>query len=157
MHQRSGRAATCRPTAPESRNPRCTAAGHVAEGLQSSDRVFEGHYTSAHVNNAQLERRVSVAAWDGDRLTVYASTQGISNCQRDLAADLKIPAEHVRVVCEFMGGGFGNKNQCHDFDLMAAVLAKQAERTSAPRADAEGGLRRRSRPLADEPVPTRSA
>jgi len=109
--------------------PEVYRRGSVAEGLRSSDQVFEGHYTSAHVNNAQLERRVSVAAWDGDRLTVYASTQGISNCQRDLAADLKIPAEHVRVVCEFMGGGFGNKNQCHDFDLMAAVLSKQA---SAP-------------------------
>jgi CO/xanthine dehydrogenase Mo-binding subunit/aerobic-type carbon monoxide dehydrogenase small subunit (CoxS/CutS family) len=106
--------------------PEVYRRGSVAEGFQSSDRVFEGHYTSAHVNNAQLERRVSLATWDGDKLTVYASTQGISNCQRDLAADLKIPAEHVRVVCEFMGGGFGNKNQCHDFDLMAAVLSKQA-------------------------------
>jgi CO/xanthine dehydrogenase Mo-binding subunit/aerobic-type carbon monoxide dehydrogenase small subunit (CoxS/CutS family) len=106
--------------------PETYRRGNVAEGFQASDRVFEGHYTSAHVNNAQLERRVSLAAWDGDKLTVYASTQGISNCQRDLAADLKVPSQNVRVVCEFMGGGFGNKNQCHDFDLMAAVLAKQA-------------------------------
>ena len=88
--------------------------------------MFEDRYTSVHVNNAQMERRVSVAAWDADKLTVYASTQGISNCQRDLATDLKLPVEKVRVVCQFMGGGFGNKNQCHDFDLMAAVLAREA-------------------------------
>ena len=32
----------------------------------------------------------------------------------------------MRVVCKYMGGGFGNKNQVHDFDLMAAMLAKKA-------------------------------
>lgn len=100
--------------------------GSIEEGFGASDHVYEGRFTSAHVNNAQMEPRVSLAAWDGDELTVYASTQGISNCQRDLAKDLEIPLERVRVVCEFMGGGFGNKNQCHDFDLIAAVLAKRA-------------------------------
>jgi CO/xanthine dehydrogenase Mo-binding subunit len=117
------------PTEDGRREPEVYRRGNVDEGLHGSDLTFEGRFTSAHVNNAQMERRVSVAAWDGDELTVYASTQGISNCQRDLATDLKIPIERVRVVCEFMGGGFGNKNQCHDFDLMAAVLARE---TGAP-------------------------
>jgi CO/xanthine dehydrogenase Mo-binding subunit len=100
--------------------------GDVEEGFRSSDRVFEDRYTSAHVNNAQMEPRVSLALWERDKLTVYASTQGISNCRDDLAEDLGLKPEQVRVICEFMGGGFGNKNQCHDFDLMAAVLAKEA-------------------------------
>ncbi len=100
--------------------------GSVDQGLHAADRVFEDRYTSVHLNNAQLEPRVSVAQWDGDKLTVYASTQGISNCRMDIAKDLQLPFEQVRVVCQFMGGGFGNKNQCHDFDLMAAVLAKSA-------------------------------
>ena len=39
---------------------------------------------------------------------------------------MKLPLENVRVVCKYMGGGFGNKNQCQDFDLMAAMLAKKA-------------------------------
>ena len=108
------------------REPEVYRRGRVLEGFAESARVFEDRYTSAHVNNAQMERRVSVAAWEEDKLTVYASTQGISNCRRDLAADLKLPVEKVRVICQFMGGGFGNKNQCHDFDLMAAVLAREA-------------------------------
>ncbi|MEO5895527.1 MAG: xanthine dehydrogenase family protein molybdopterin-binding subunit [Vicinamibacterales bacterium] len=111
------------------REPETYRRGDVAQGFATSDRVFEDRFTSAHVNNAQMERRVSLAAWEGGRLTVYASTQGISNCQRDLAADLKLPVENVRVVCLFMGGGFGNKNQSHDFDLMAALLARE---TGAP-------------------------
>ena len=106
--------------------PEVYRRGNIEAGLRASDLVFEDRYTSAHVNNAQLEPRVSLAAWTGDKLTVYASTQGISNCRTDLAKDLGIPVDDVRVVCEYMGGGFGNKNQCHDFDLMAAVLAKAA-------------------------------
>lgn len=105
--------------------PETATHGDVAAALRTADRVFEDRFTSSHVNNAQLEPRVSLARWDGDRLTVYASTQGISNCRTDLARDLGIPPDQVRVICQFMGGGFGNKNQCHDFDLMAAVLAKE--------------------------------
>ncbi len=73
-----------------------------------------------------MEIRVSIAQWEGEKLTVYASTQGISKCRIDIAHDLKMPLEKVRVVCKYMGGGFGNKNQIHDFDLMAAMLAKKA-------------------------------
>jgi xanthine dehydrogenase molybdenum-binding subunit len=114
------------PDAKGKHEPEIFRHGDIDRGLTTADRVFEDHYTSVHINNAQLEPRVSIAQWDGDGLTVYASTQGISNCRTDIAKDLQIPLEKVRVVCQFMGGGFGNKNQCHDFDLMAAMLSKVA-------------------------------
>src|SRR5207237_5256994 len=100
--------------------------GNVADGLKAADRVFEDKFTSAHHNNAQLEIRASVAEWSGDKLTVHAATQGIANCRTDIARDLKIPVENVRVISEYMGGGFGNKNQNQDSDLMAAMLSKHA-------------------------------
>jgi CO/xanthine dehydrogenase Mo-binding subunit len=100
--------------------------GDVEAGFKAADHVFEDHYSSPHINNAQLEPRVAVATWEADKLTVYASTQGIANCKTDIAKDLNMPADKVRVICQFMGGGFGNKNQNHDFDLMAAVLSKKA-------------------------------
>ena len=99
--------------------------GDLDAGFAASDVVLEDAFTSKHINNAQLEPRVSVARWDGDRLTVWTPTQGVSNCQRDLARDLDLPPADVRVVCEYMGGGFGNKNQCQDSDLIAAVLARE--------------------------------
>ncbi len=100
--------------------------GNLEEGFRAADHIFEDRYTSVHLNNAQLEPRVAIAQWDGGKLTLYASTQGISNCRTDIAKDLNLPLENIRVVCQFMGGGFGNKNQCHDFDLMAAMLSRQA-------------------------------
>ena len=103
--------------------------GNVEEGFRTSDFVFEDRYTTTYVHNAQMEPRVCVALWEGDKLTVYTPTQGTSNCRHDMARDLGLPDEKVRVVCQYMGGGFGNKNQNQDVDLIAAVLAKQ---TGAP-------------------------
>jgi len=114
------------PNADGAHAPEVSRHGDVEAGFAAAERVFEERFTSPHINNAQLEPRVSIATWEGERLTVYASTQGISNCRTDLARDLNLKPEQVRVVCQFMGGGFGNKNQCHDFDLMAAMLAKEA-------------------------------
>jgi xanthine dehydrogenase molybdenum-binding subunit len=100
--------------------------GNVEAGFAAADHVFEDHYSSPHINNAQMEPRVAIATWEGEKLTVYTPTQGIANCRTDIAKDLKMSADNVRVVCRFMGGGFGNKNQNHDFELMAAVLSKKA-------------------------------
>ena len=114
------------PTARGAREPETYRRGDIDQGLAAADRVFEDHYTSPHINNAQLEPRVAIAQWEADRLTVFTPTQGISNCHTEIARDLELPPEKVRVICQFMGGGFGNKNQDHDFELMAALLAKSA-------------------------------
>jgi CO/xanthine dehydrogenase Mo-binding subunit len=114
------------PTARGAREPETYRRGDIEEGLRAADRVFADQYTSPHINNAQLEPRVAIAQWEADRLTVYTPTQGISNCHTEIARDLQLPPEQVRVICQFMGGGFGNKNQDHDFELMAAVLAKSS-------------------------------
>jgi xanthine dehydrogenase YagR molybdenum-binding subunit len=102
------------------------ARGNIQEGLAAADQVFEDSYRTPHINNAQMEIRASMAQWQGDKLIVHASTQGIANCRTDIAKDLKLKPENVEVICLYMGGGFGNKNQCHDFDLMAAELARRA-------------------------------
>ena len=91
-----------------------------SSGFKEADRVFEDTYISKHVNNAQIERRVSIAKWDAGKFTVYASTQGVSNARTDIAKDFGLPLSKVRIVCKYMGGGFGNKNQAQDYDYMAA-------------------------------------
>jgi xanthine dehydrogenase molybdenum-binding subunit len=98
--------------------------GDLEKGFGEADRVFEDTYVSKHVNNAQIERRVSVARWDNGKLTVFASTQGVSNARTDIAKDFGLPLSKVRIVCKYMGGGFGNKNQAQDYDYMTATLAR---------------------------------
>lgn len=100
--------------------------GDVAKGLAAADHVFEDRFSTAFVHNAQMEPRCAVASWSGDKLTIYTPTQGIANCRTDMARDLGIAPEKVDVICHYMGGGFGNKNQNQDADLITAVLAKEA-------------------------------
>jgi xanthine dehydrogenase YagR molybdenum-binding subunit len=109
-------------------DPAIQTRGDIEEGFRQADLIYEQEFTSQHVCNAQLERRVSMAHWEGDQLTVWASTQGIYSCRHDIAADLKLPLGKVRVICHYMGGGFGNKNQALDFDLVAALLARHTGR-----------------------------
>jgi len=109
--------------------PNTQRRGDVAQSLKTSPHVFEDRYSTSFVHNAQMEPRAAVAHWEGDKLTVYTPTGGIANCHHDIARDLGIADEKVRVVCQYMGGNFGNKNQNQDADLIAAVLAKE---TGAP-------------------------
>ena len=106
--------------------PMTQKRGKVDDGFRAADHVFEDRYTTAFVHNAQMEPRTCVAMWEGDKLTMYTPTGGIANCQNDIARDLEMPIEKVRVICQYMGGNFGNKNQNQDSDLIAATLAKQA-------------------------------
>jgi putative selenate reductase molybdopterin-binding subunit len=100
--------------------------GNIEEGLRAAEHVFENRFSTAFVHNAQMEPRACVALWEGDKLTVYTPTGGIANCRHDIARDLGIPDEKVRVISQYMGGNFGNKNQNQDADLITAMLAKQA-------------------------------
>jgi xanthine dehydrogenase molybdenum-binding subunit len=114
------------PNAQNQVQPMTTRRGDVQEGFSASDHVFEDRYSTAFVHNAQMEPRCCVAQWQGDKLILYTPTQGISNCRQDTARDLGIPQEKVEIICQYMGGGFGNKNQNQDADLITAMLAKQA-------------------------------
>jgi xanthine dehydrogenase YagR molybdenum-binding subunit len=103
--------------------------GDLAAGFAAADQVFAQRYDTGFVHNAQLEPRCALAHWQGQTLTLYTPTQGIANCRHDMARDLGLEDHQVRVVCHYMGGGFGNKNQNQDADLIAATLARH---TNAP-------------------------
>src|SRR5262249_58491984 len=55
-----------------------------------------------------------------------ASTQGTSTVRDELAEFFEIPKSRVRVITEFMGGGFGAKFGAGNYGVVAAALSKQA-------------------------------
>jgi xanthine dehydrogenase YagR molybdenum-binding subunit len=99
--------------------------GDPAAGFAAADRVFEDRYTTAFVQDAQMEPRTTIAHWEGDKLVLHTPTQGISNCRHDNAKDLGLEDHQVQVVCKYMGGGFGDKNGSYYFDLIAAMLSRE--------------------------------
>ncbi|MDH5537196.1 MAG: molybdopterin-dependent oxidoreductase, partial [Betaproteobacteria bacterium] len=98
--------------------------GDLEAGFAEADQIFADRYTTQFVQDAQLEPRSALAHWEGDKLILHTPTQGVSNCRHDMARDLGLEDHQVRVICQYMGGGFGDKNGNYYFDLIAAALSK---------------------------------
>ncbi len=102
--------------------------GDVEAGWAAADAVVEGTYSTACEIHAPMEVHGSVAKWDGNRLTVWDSTQGVFVVQQQVAQALKLPLASVRVLGHYMGGGFGSKLEAGKYTVIAALLAKATAR-----------------------------
>ncbi|HET6516000.1 MAG TPA: xanthine dehydrogenase family protein molybdopterin-binding subunit [Thermodesulfovibrionales bacterium] len=102
--------------------------GDVERGFAEADVVLEETYRSECELHTPAELHGCVARWDGDRLTIWQSTQGVYSIQARVAEILSLPLSKVRVIGHYMGGGFGSKLQADKFTIIAALLAKKTSR-----------------------------
>ena len=102
--------------------------GDVEAGLAEADVVVEAEYRTQSVLHNSFETHQSICRWEGDVLEVYTSTQFIWGIRDSVASTLGLPPDKVRVVCEYMGGGFGSKNSPGEYTYVAAELAKRTGR-----------------------------
>ncbi|MEO1967604.1 MAG: aldehyde oxidoreductase molybdenum-binding subunit PaoC [Sphingomonadaceae bacterium] len=89
---------------------------------------LDQHYTTPDESHAMMEPMATIAAWDGDRLTVWTSNQMINWGKESLASILSIPENKIRVDSPYIGGGFGGKLFVRADAVMAALAAKAAKR-----------------------------
>jgi len=75
-----------------------------------------------------MEPHATVAAWDGDHLTLYDATQYISGVQKTVAKTFGIDTAQVQVISPYLGGGFGCKGSTWSHVVLAAMAARQAGR-----------------------------
>ncbi|MFL5961099.1 MAG: xanthine dehydrogenase family protein molybdopterin-binding subunit [Gaiellaceae bacterium] len=108
--------------------PRRYERGDAERALAGADVVVEATYRTQTVLHNSLETHQAVCEWQGDELHVYISTQFIWGIRHAVAETLGLPEDKVRVVCEFMGGGFGSKNGPDEYTFVAAELAKRTGR-----------------------------
>jgi xanthine dehydrogenase YagR molybdenum-binding subunit len=85
-------------------------------------------YITPNETHNPIELHASVAVWDGDRVTLYETSQGVVNHRVVMAQVLGLPVENVRVVTRFLGSGFGGKLFPWPHTAMAAVAARQLNR-----------------------------
>lgn len=139
-------AAALRPDAPlvrpkgnTSRNsPRVARRGDVDAALNAADVVIHREFRTPVALHTSMEPHAAVAEWNGDRVTVWESTQGIFNTRADLAEAFGLKHSQVRVIKEYMGGGFGAKNGASQCAYIAVALAKKAGRPVSCAWDREG-------------------
>ena len=89
---------------------------------------IDAHYTTPGQTHAMMEPHASMAAWDGDKLTIWTSNQMIAWGKSGVAKMLDIPKDKVRLISPYIGGGFGGKLFVRVDAILAALGAKAAGR-----------------------------
>lgn len=89
---------------------------------------IEATYTTPIEHHNPMEPHATIARWDGDKLTVWTATQGISGAQTTLATLFGIPPENVTVICPYVGGGFGCKGNTWPPVTLTAMAARKVGR-----------------------------
>ena len=108
--------------------PPDTAVGDFTGAYAAAPVKLDATYTTPDEAHAMMEPHASIAAWNGDKLTVWTSNQMIDWSADDLAKTLGMPKENVRLLSPFIGGGFGGKLFVRADALLAALGARAARR-----------------------------
>jgi len=109
-------------------NPELLERGDIEKGFQEADEIVEEKFETQVVVHNPSEPHCSVAKWDGDKLTLWDSTQAVFAVRDAVAGSLGISSSNVRVIKKFMGGGFGSKLEASKHSVISALLAKEIGR-----------------------------
>jgi len=97
--------------------------GDIETGRKISDTVTESEFHNSYVAHATIEPHAATAMIEGDKITVWVSTQQPFRAQETIAREMNVPLEKVRIITPFLGGGFGGKS-AHGQAVEAVKLAK---------------------------------
>ncbi|ELY7392703.1 xanthine dehydrogenase family protein molybdopterin-binding subunit [Cronobacter universalis] len=102
--------------------------GDFNSAFESAAVQLDATYTTPDQSHMAMEPHASLAAWEGDKLTLWTSSQMINWWRGDLAKTLGIPVENIRVRSPFIGGGFGSKLFLRSDAVLAALGARATQR-----------------------------
>ena len=105
-----------------------TRRGDPEGALASAEVNIDQTYVIPRENHNPIEMHATIAAWDGDRLTLWDKTQWVHNVADEIAAVFGIPADNIRVVSPFVGGAFGSGLRTWPHVTLATLGARVAKR-----------------------------
>jgi xanthine dehydrogenase YagR molybdenum-binding subunit len=105
-----------------------SAVGDFAAAFAAAPVTLDATYTTPDQSHQMMEPHATTALWDGDRLSVWTSSQMVNWWTGDLAVTLGIPRENVRLYAPFIGGGFGSKLFLRADAVLAALGARASGR-----------------------------
>jgi len=118
------------PITPESRGRIAadSTRGDADAALGSAPVRFEAEYLTARENHNPMEPHATVAAWEGNRLTIWSKSQFVVNEQAEIAAVFGLVPKQVQVICPFIGGAFGTSLRTWPHVTLAALAARVTDR-----------------------------
>jgi CO/xanthine dehydrogenase Mo-binding subunit len=102
--------------------------GNIEEGFKQADVILEEKYQTHMIQHVTLEPRVTVAAWNGKKLTIWDSGKGPFGLRNELAQAFGIKVNQIRVLTPYIGGDFGDKGRVERQHVICALLAKKTGR-----------------------------
>ncbi|MFL6707064.1 MAG: xanthine dehydrogenase family protein molybdopterin-binding subunit [Massilia sp.] len=103
-----------------------TTRGNPVGAFSQAATRIDAMYTTPIETHNPMEPHATIAAWSGDELTLYDSSQNISGVQKTAAKTFGIAPEKIRVLCPFVGGGFGSKGSAWTHVMLAAMASKMS-------------------------------
>jgi xanthine dehydrogenase YagR molybdenum-binding subunit len=103
--------------------------GDADAALAAAAHVVEGLYSTQVQTHTSLETHGGLCEWDGENLTAWVSTQAVHGTRNGVAKALGIPQTNMRVITDYMGGGFGSKL---GGDVQVVIAARLAKLAGAP-------------------------
>jgi CO/xanthine dehydrogenase Mo-binding subunit len=101
--------------------------GDADAALATADVVVTSRYIADACHAAPIEPRAVVAQWEGNKVTVWTSTQVPYDARAGVCETLELPTNRVRIIVPHLGGGFGGKCGFH-YEAHIAALARAAKR-----------------------------
>ena len=115
-----------------------SARGDDSAGWNSASCGVDVIYRTPMEHHNPMEPHATIAHWEGDQrdqrdqLTLYDSTQNVSGVRATVAMRFGLPPGNVRVICPFVGGGFGSKGSAWSHVVLAAMASRQVGRPVKP-------------------------
>lgn len=117
-----------KPSAKADENEPDKKTGDFERAFSAAPVQLDAVYTTPDQSHMAMEPHASMAVWKGDKVTVWTSNQMINWCRNELAKTLNLPADNVRIVSPYIGGGFGSKLFLRSDAVLAALGARAAKR-----------------------------
>ena len=124
----SARAAAPSEATAEDGEPGETRRGHAVRALDEAEVRVDATYVHPREHHNAIEMHATIAAWDGDRLTLWDKTQWVGNTRAVIAHVFGLPEDHVRVISPFVGGAFGSALRAWPHVTVAALAARRVGR-----------------------------
>lgn len=112
----------------ESGRPGETHRGDAAAAFAAAPVQLDAHYSLEREHHNAMEPHATIAAWDGDRLTLYDKSQWVDNVRSEVAHVFGMDEAKIQVISPFVGGAFGSALRAWPHVTLAALAAKHVGR-----------------------------
>src|SRR5579871_3949701 len=101
------------------------SVGDAGSAFAAAAVKIDQRYATPTQHHNPIELFTTMAAWEGERLTIWESSQNVWGCKNGLAAQLSIPADNIRVIAPFIGGAFGSRGSLTQRTALVALAARR--------------------------------